>query len=246
MLSAFAIDDAAYVIVVCSGPGVFGGDALRQSIRVERGARVVLTSQSALQIHPSCNPAILQPCNFARVDHHYRVAAGAELHCHWDPVIPFAGAALAQQFELELHPDSRLYWSDALMSGRASRGEAWRFRELAHSLGLRIGGSLKYLERYTLVPALRDPAREWIAGGTNYVATTLAHHPRATADEAEALHRRLADVRGVSGAVDLLEPRLMIARTIAPHGAAFAAARNLVRHALLDTVFQSPVLAGRK
>ena len=244
---AFAIDDAAYVIVVCSGPGVFGGDALRQSIRVERGARVVLTSQSALQIHPSiCNPAIRQSCTVARVNHEYVVEEDAELHCHWDPVIPFAGAALAQQFELQLHPDSRLYWSDALMSGRASRGEAWRFRELAHSLGLRIGASLKYRERYTLVPAIRDPARDWIAGGTNYVATTLVHHPRATADEAEALHRRLADVQGASGAVDLLEPHLMIARTVAPQGAAFAAARSLIRHALLDAVFQSPVLAGRK
>src|SRR2546422_579162 len=37
---SFAIDDAAYVIVVCSGPGVFAGDTLQQSIRVERRADV--------------------------------------------------------------------------------------------------------------------------------------------------------------------------------------------------------------
>jgi urease accessory protein len=138
---SFAIDDAAYVIIVCAGPGVFGGDRLRQSIRVGPGARVVLTSQSALQVHPGlqevgiaelqggvlCNPAILPSCNFAVVRHDYDVEDEGELHCHWDPVIPFADAALVQQFALALLIRAALYWSDALMSGRASRGEAWRF-----------------------------------------------------------------------------------------------------------------------
>src|SRR5712692_6977696 len=89
----FDLDGAAYVIIVCSGPGVFGGDTLRQTVRVARGARVVLTSQAALQIHPSalpfCHPAILQSC--------YSLEDDAELHCHWDPVIPFAGARLDQR-----------------------------------------------------------------------------------------------------------------------------------------------------
>jgi urease accessory protein UreH len=58
---SFAIDDAAYVIVVCSGPGVFAGDTLRQLIHVERGARVVLTSQSALQVHPPALQVRLKP-----------------------------------------------------------------------------------------------------------------------------------------------------------------------------------------
>jgi urease accessory protein UreH len=236
-----SIDDAAYLIVVCAGPGVFAGDSLHQSIRVKRGARVVLTSQSALQVHPSAESQAP-----ARIRHEYDVADDAELHCHWDPVIPFADASLVQQFDLALHPHSRLYWSDALMSGRASRGERWRFRSLTHSLHLRIGGSLKYLERYTLAPADRDATRAWIAGDANYVATTLAHHPRLIADEVEALQRRLASLDGVSGAVDLLEARLMIARLTAARGTPFAAARNVVRQSLLDTVFQSPALAGRK
>src|SRR5476651_1730600 len=46
---AFDLDGAAYVILVSSGPGIFAGDSLRQSIHVGPGARVVLTSQSALQ-----------------------------------------------------------------------------------------------------------------------------------------------------------------------------------------------------
>src|SRR6266508_7028707 len=64
---SFDIDGAAYVILVCSGPGIFAGDALQLSIRVGSGARVVLTSQSALQVHPS---ATVSP---AAIRHHYVV-----------------------------------------------------------------------------------------------------------------------------------------------------------------------------
>lgn len=249
---SFAIDDAAYIIIVCAGPGVFAGDRLHQSIRVERGARVVLTSQSALQVHPSIPQ--LRPKPDATVDgvseaivrHDYTVDDDAELHCHWDPVIPFTDAALIQEFDLHLAPNARLYWSDALMSGRVSRGEAWRFRELAHRLRLRIAGVLTYLERYRLSRDDGSLRRRWVADAANYFATTLVHHPRATADESEALQRRLDTMTRARAAIDLLQPQLMIGRVMASEGPAFAATRAAIRAALLDTVFQKPALAGRK
>jgi urease accessory protein UreH len=46
----------AHMILVCSGPGVFTGDRLEQRVRVERGARVLLVSQAALQLHPAAAP----------------------------------------------------------------------------------------------------------------------------------------------------------------------------------------------
>jgi urease accessory protein UreH len=146
---AFDLGGAAYVILVCSGPGVFAGDRLRQSIHVGRGARAVLTSQSALQIHPA-PPAT--PAPPALVHHDYLVEDDGELHCHWDPVIPFAGARLDQQFDLQIADSSRLCWSDALMAGRVSRGETWQFISLAHELRLQIRSRLAYLERYALTP----------------------------------------------------------------------------------------------
>jgi urease accessory protein UreH len=279
---AFAIGDAAYVILVCAGPGIFGGDALHQSIRVEPGACAVLTSQSALQVHPGA--ASKRAAETAAVVHHtYRVAEDAELHCHWDPVIPFACAALDQQFDLALHASSRLYWSDALMSGRARHGEAWRFRALAHTLRLRVDGSLKYLERYRLRPVLSDtlilrpfdklrvvpsnvegrqtqdergvegPAdrsltSRWIADDANYFATMLVHHPRAAHMQREAQMEReaLAERSGAHLEVDLLEPNLMVGRVMACNGVSFASARADMRRAVLASVFQNPMLAGRK
>ena len=173
---AFELDDAAYVILGCTGPGIFAGDTLRQSVRVASGARVVLVSQSALQAHPSSAEAA------ASIAHDYAVDADGELCCQWDPVIPFAGARLEQRFDINLDASARLLWGDAIMAGRIRRGEAWRFESLTHELRLSIGGSLMYLERYALAPNDRQIAQRWMAGTACYLATALVHHDRATAD----------------------------------------------------------------
>ena len=251
---AFDLDGAAYVILVCSGPGVFAGDRLHQSIHVGRGARVVLTSQSALQVHPApADPA--HPAPPAVVHHDYLVEDEAELHCHWDPVIPFAGARLDQRFDLRIADSSRLYWSDALMAGRVSRRETWRFLSLAHELRLSIGSRLAYLERYTLMvapsaPELRRPSdraveRPWMCGQASYLATALVHHTRATTEVADALQRGLTEL-AADGAVDLIAPKLLLARFLAENGAPFGRARASYRAAVLEAIFGGQELAGRK
>jgi urease accessory protein len=239
----FDLDGAAYLIIVCSGAGMFGGDTLRQTVHVERGARVVLTSQAALQVHPSSlcvrDPAVLQS--------RYVVEDDAELHCQWDPVIPFAGARLDQRFDLRIAAGSRLYWGDALMAGRVTRGEAWRFESLAHELAVRVDSSLLYLERYGLQPPVRVPERSWSAGRARYIGTSLVHHPAATAEVAEAWQRALESSReGVDAGIDLVAPGLIVARLMAAEGGPFRRFRTSYRAAALQDIFRSPQLAGRK
>jgi urease accessory protein UreH len=219
---------------------VFAGDALRQSVRVGRGARVVLTSQTALQVHPgACGVA-------ATIDQRYEVEDDAELHAHWDPVIPFATARLSQRFDLRLAETARLYWSDAIMAGRVTRGESWRFCELAHELRLTIAGRLSYLERYRLAPGSADPARRWVADRAAYLATLLVQHARADTETAESFHREVCGVPGATAAVDLVEPRLMAGRIAASEGVPFALVRARSRRFVLERLFESPHLAGRK
>jgi urease accessory protein UreH len=244
----FDLDDAAYVIIVCTGAGIFAGDTLHQTVHVGAGARVMLTSQSALQVHPAarpCPPAV-SPC--AQLVHQYTVAEDGELRCHWDPVIPFAGARLAQRFDLQVDDASRLYWSDALMAGRISRGEAWQFETLAHELSLRNGGSLEYLERYTVTPNDHDVAHPWIAGRARYVGTTIVHHEHASEGTAEAWHRAavLPDAAGLHMAVDLVRPHTILARMLAVDGVRFAAARAAWHAAALTAIFRTLGQAARK
>jgi urease accessory protein UreH len=205
-----------------------------------------LTSQAALQVHPSPLPR-LQCCDPAALQSQYVVEGDAELHCHWDPVIPFAGARVEQRFELRVDETSRLYWSDALMAGRVCRGEAWRFDSLAHELALRASESLVYLERYRLEPRERSIDRAWIARSTQYLGTTLIHHSGASRDRAECLHRALAASQsGARMAVDFVSPRLLVCRVTSPVGPAFARMRAAYRTAALDGIFQAPELACRK
>ena len=240
----FDLGGAAYVIIVCSGPGIFSGDTLRQSIHVGVGARAVLTSQSALQVHPPPHGQDGQVK--AVLEHVYHVADDGELHCHWDPVIPFAGARLEQRFDLRIAESSRLYWSDAVMAGRVSRGEAWRFQSLAHELRLRVGSTLAYLERYAVTPADRAMTRMWIAGDARYLATALVRHPNADAKTVEALHRDVAELGGVRAGVDLIAAKLAVARFMAANGASFSRARASYRTLAVRSIFGGPELVMRK
>jgi urease accessory protein UreH len=251
---AFHIGDAAYMILVSTGAGIFAGDTLRQSIRVASGARVVLASQSALQAHPT---AAASP---ATIHHECVVDDDGELQCQWDPVIPFAGARIDQRFDLRIGESSRLYWSDALMAGRVSRGESWRFQFLAHELRLRVGASLAYLERYTLAPASRRVEQPWMAGRARYLATAIVHHHAATRDVAEALQRlaplpqpsmypqepNVPRLLAVDLGVDLIRPKTIVGRILASDGAPFAAARAAFQARALESIFGAPGRVGRK
>jgi len=246
---ALSVADAAYVIVVCSGPGVFAGDTLTQSVHVAAGARVVLTSQAALQLHPGAPGAPGSPGNIDRpavIRHRYDVVDDGELQCEWDPIIPFAGARALQRYDVSLAPAARLLWSDAVMAGRVSRGETWRFASLDHELRIAVGGALQYLERYRIGPGDRPPSRRWIAGAANYFGSTVAYHSDATADTAERLQRTLDAIDGVTCGVDTIEPSLLLARFASASGVPFAAARAACRAETLRDVFKCPPLAWRK
>ncbi|HMD33448.1 MAG TPA: urease accessory protein UreD [Vicinamibacterales bacterium] len=238
---ALDVDGAAYLILVCTGPGIFGGDDVRLSIHVGRGARVVLTSQSALQVHPSADRSM------AHIRQNFRIDEDGELIAEWDPAIPFAGARLDQRIAIDLAAGTRLLWSDAVMSGRAGRGESWRFASLAHELAARTDGSLAYLERYRLTPD-RRPARTWMAGQAHYAGTVLVAHAGATPGAATGLHATLqsAGGEGTSAGADLVQEGLLVARLLSASGRCFAAAREAARVAVLESIFGRAAGVKRK
>ena len=219
---------SARMILPWSAPGVFGGDCLEQFIRVERGASVILASQSALQAHPSPRGEI------ARMRTTLEAADGAQLRCHWDPLIPFPGVRLSQRIDVRLSSDAAFYWSDAFMSGRESRGESWTFDTLEHELAVSRGETLTYLERYRLEPKARTLTRPWVAADACYFGTVLfTGSPLHTPD---SLQRDLSSFEGVHGAVDTLDSHLTLVRLMASRGAAFHDARALVRGSLCGSL----------
>jgi len=219
----FAEGDGLHMIMTSSAPGVFGHDRLQQVVRVGSGARVRLSSQSALQVHPSPDgaPAVFQSS--------YHVADGAHLHCHWDPLIPFTDARLDQRIELNIVGGGYLYWSDALMSGRHARGERWTFASLTHEIAVSRDGSLEYLERYRIQREELLASRSWAAGDASYLGTTLMTGRLIEPDVAERLHIELGRLSGVRAAADRIHERVLLVRLLSASGPSFHEARHRIR-----------------
>ena len=228
---AFSADGTARMILAWSAPGVFGGDCLEQRIRVERGSSVSLASQSALQAHPATTGRL------ATLQTTIDVEDEAELRCEWDPLIPFPAARFSQRIAVNLAPSAVLYWSDSFMAGREGRGERWAFDTLAHELAVWRGGSLVYLERYSLEPAAQVLESRWVASDCCYFGTVLAV---GRSLESGMLQDALSRCKEVSGAVDSLDSDLMLVRLMARPGSSFHDARTLVRNVLCLTAAGGP------
>lgn len=212
-----------HLILASSAPGVFGGDCLTQTIVVEAGAQVRVTSQSAMQVHPNDTGEL------AMLAATYRIADGGHLSCEWDPLIPFADARLEQRIAIEVAGGASLFWSDALMAGREARGERWQFSQLAHELRLVRNGTLAYMERYNIAPDACVPATRWAAADACYFGTVLVVGAAATREAAERTDRECAAIGDVRASADLLEQNLLLARLVSRSGTSFRRARESTR-----------------
>jgi urease accessory protein len=219
----FPEGDGLHMILTSSAPGAFGHDHLQQTVRVGCGARVQLTSQSALQVHPSPDGAT------AHLQSSYHVEDGAHLHCHWHPLIPFADARIDQHIDVNITGGGYLYWSDALMSGRHARDERWTLASLAHELAVSRDGSLEYLERYRIQPKELTVSRPWTAGDASYLGTTLMTGRPLEPGVAERLHIELGRLAGLRAAADRLDDRVLLVRLLSLSGVAFHEARRWIR-----------------
>jgi urease accessory protein UreH len=215
-----------HVILASSAPGLFGGDTIRQTIRVESGAHVSLASQSAMQLHPSSSGLA------AFAESRYDVASGAELRCIWDPSIPFADASFQQRIEVVVAAGGRLWWSDAMMGGREGQGERWQFRCYDHELRIQSGDAMAYLERYRLEPHTAPPTHRWAAGDAAYIGSFVRVGYGDTSDVAARVHARFAGAAGVRAEADVLDGDLLLVRIAATAGVAFHRARHTVAAAL--------------
>ena len=219
----FPEGEGVHMILASSAPGAFGRDHLQQIVRIGSGAQVRLTSQAAMQVHPSPDAAT------AYLRSSYRVEDGARLHCDWHPLIPFAEARVDQRIDVSIDGDGNLYWSDAWMSGRQARGERWQFATLAHEIAVSREGSLEYLERYRIEPNEVDVSRPWVAGDASYLATILMTGRPIAPGVAERLHVELGRLAGVRVAADRLDDRVLLVRLLSDLAPAFHEARRLIR-----------------
>jgi len=200
----------AQLILMNTAPGLFPGDRNRIEIRVENGARVLLTSQSFTKVHPGIG--IAEQCFQIDVESH------AELHIYNDPVIPFCGSRLRQRVTFQVASDAKLRVWDGWMSGRVGRGEAWQFDELDMETRLLREGKLLYLERYKLDSRSADR-------NIQYVGSGIFHEP---------LDSAFLDCNQPGLGIDEPVSGLTIVRAIAKDGIQY----RRIQHQVLIRAFQ--------
>ena len=203
----------AHLILMHSTAGLFGGDELECSIRVQQGARVLLTQQSATKIHPSGgHPAVQRT--------HITVETGAELQFYLDPVIPFAGSVFRQTTRIDIEPGARLAFWEGFTTGRIGLGESWKFQEFASETRLVSGARLVFLDRFRLISnSLEDVP--WSMSGCRYAGTGLFVGERAETFAAD-LHRASPET-----GIDRVHDNVVINRVAVATGPEFYRCREV-------------------
>jgi urease accessory protein len=202
-----------HLILMHSTAGLFGGDEVECSIRVEGGASVRITQQSATRIHPSAGRVAIQRNRLV-------VESGANVQFYLEPIIPFADSSLNQSTSIDLHAGGRLAYWEGFMTGRVGRGERWQFQRLTSETRLTVDGKLTYLDRFDLMREER-PASRWAMWNGNYLGTGLYIDPTSRSI-ASSLHELLPDA-----GVDALSDTLTAVRVISTEGPDFHRSQEL-------------------
>ena len=150
-------DEVLVVQAVNATAGVFAGDRLALDVRVESGARVLLTSPSAARIHT-------MPAGQAEQRQRFHVAAGGWLEVWPELFIPQTGCRYQQTTEVDVEAGGTLFFVETLAPGRVARGEVLTLSEVGWALDIRRAGRLVVRERYTL------------RGGQDPSTWSLRHH----------------------------------------------------------------------
>lgn len=159
------------VNVINPTAGLFSGDAIRCAVKVESGAKLLLTSPSASRAHTMAGGE-------AQMEQSYEVARCGRLELWPELFIPQKNARYCQKTTVRLEEGAELFFYESLAPGRVASGEVFAFDRLSWETDIYWADRLVARERYTLEPndasvsALRDRFP------TGYYATCFLFSPK--------------------------------------------------------------------
>ncbi|HWS27700.1 MAG TPA: urease accessory protein UreD [Xanthomonadales bacterium] len=228
--------DLAHVLVLHPPGGIAGGDQLDLDIRLEVGAKVLLTTPGASKWYHGERAG-------ARQSMVLKLAADTCLEWLPQEAILFDGADASQEMHIDLDPSATLFSWDIVQLGRIAAAEQWQRGRWRQRLLMRRDDRERWREVADL--AANDPLRDSSLGLAGYpvMATAWAAAPTLAAHQAElveALRERAARFSLPCGISWLPAPtELLLIRALGPTG-------ELVR-ALLETLWNvlRPAVIGR-
>jgi urease accessory protein len=198
----------ATAVTVNNAGGIAGGDVLDVSVAWDAGARATLTSAAAERVYrarPADAPARVRTA----------LAVAEDADAEWLPqeTILFDQARLDRALCVDLAPGARFLGVEALVFGRAARGERFATGSLRDRITITRGGVPVLHDALRLdgdIAAVLDRAA--VAGGAGAIATLVLAAPDPPLDALRAILPPWAAASLVDG--------LLVARFVAPDGMA--------------------------
>jgi urease accessory protein len=201
-------DETCEAVLINTGGGMAGGDAMRVEAALEAGSHAIVTSQAAEKIYRSQG-------DDTRIETVLSVGEGATLHWLPQESILFSGARLSRSLTIELAPSAALVACESVFFGRAAMGESLLRGSLRDRWRIRREGRLAFADDLRLDGAIASHlARPAIGAGARAAATVVAAGPAAL-EKLDGLRETIAgeafsEVEAGAGIVsDLLVLRLL-------------------------------------
>jgi len=201
-------DETCEAVLINTGGGMAGGDAMRVEAALDAGSHAIVTSQAAEKVYRSQG-------DDTRIETTLSVGEGATLHWLPQESILFSGARLSRSLTIELAASASLVACESVFFGRAAMGESLLRGSLHDRWRIRREGKLVFADDLRLEGAIASHlARQAIGAGARAAATLVAAGPQAV-EKLEGLRETIAtealsDVEAGAGIVsDLLVIRLL-------------------------------------
>jgi urease accessory protein len=154
-------------VLINTAGGIAGGDRFDLDIAAGDQARLLVSSAAAEKVYRSLGPD-------AQIGIKLSAGAGASLAWLPNETILFDDARLNRTIEIDLAPDARLVFAEAVVFGRTGMGEAVEHGLFFDRWRVRRGGALVYAESGRLDGAIAEKMGEAaVAKGGAAIATVL-------------------------------------------------------------------------
>ncbi len=169
--------DAGVLVVNMVNPtaGLLSGDRIECRVRVEAGARLLVTTPSASRAHRT-------PTGYSELVQDFTVERGGWLENWPELFIPQGGARYRQRTMLRVSEGGEALFFETLAPGRVAMGETFAFTELEWETEVLLGGESIARERYRLTPESASIGALRGQFATGYYASCFVVTSRLPAD----------------------------------------------------------------
>jgi urease accessory protein len=180
-------------VLINTAGGIAGGDRFDLDIAAGDQARLAVSSAAAEKVYRTLGPV-------ARVS--IKLSAGPAASLAWLPqeTILFDGARFDRTIDIDLAPDARLMFAEAVVFGRTGMGEAVKHGFLADRWRVRRGGALIFAETVRLDGAIAAKLDEAAAakGGAGIATVLITPSSAETLGQLRALESKFRGEVGTS------------------------------------------------